>query len=480
MSESSEALVIRLHDIEAVKFGEFTLKSGIKSPVYVDLRVIVSYPDVLTDVSEAMWECVAGADFDTVCGVPYTALPIATCMSLTHGKPMLMRRKEVKDYGTKKSIEGHFVPGGTCLVVEDLVTSGASVMETVAPLEAVGLQVKDVVVLIDREQGGQEHLQENNLQLHSVFKLSYMLEVLRKKGLVGKETASRVVDFLAQNQTKKPEVGAPGPVNSPRLSYKERAKIAKCSIGKRCFEIMEEKKTNLAVAVDVGTVAELLDIAEKVGPHVCVLKTHVDLFDQWNDGIASELQQLAVKHNFLLFEDRKFADIGNTVVGQYSGGIYKIAEWSHITNAHLVPGPGIIEGLKTVGLEKDRGLLLLAEMSSKGSLATGSYTTAVAEAAQKHPDFVMGFISIAPSNWPKHLKDQGMIHMTPGVSLSTGSDLLGQQYNTPTSVINDRGSDIIIVGRGVVASADPQKSAEEYKLAGWRAYEIAMENSSAQ
>mmetsp|Transcript_40560 Transcript_40560/g.114874 ORF Transcript_40560/g.114874 Transcript_40560/m.114874 type:complete len:586 (-) Transcript_40560:432-2189(-) len=478
-----EQLVLKLHEIEAVKFGQFKLKSGLTSPVYIDLRIIVSFPDVLKQVSRLMWsEIQTTCKFDVICGVPYTALPIATCMSLEYGAPMLMRRKEVKDYGTKKAIEGAFKPGQRCLIIEDLVTSGASVLETLEPLQEVELKVSDVVVLIDREQGGKAFLESKGMNLYSGFKLSFILDVLQKHKLVDDATASQVLEFIAANQTfnagaqpaaPKPEV-AKAPSKPKRLTYKERAKLAKNAMGTRMFETMARKKTNLSVAADYTSAEKVLELADKIGPHICCLKTHVDQYDTWNDDLASRLQEISKKHDFVIFEDRKFADIGNTVVAQYGAGIYKIANWSDITNAHLVPGTGIIDGLKSVGAPKGRGLLLLAEMSSKGTLAKGQYTTEVAKAAEANLEFVMGFISTDPAHWESGPTSPGLIHMTPGVQLASGGDNLGQQYNTPDMVIGERGSDVIIVGRGVIKADAPAAAAEQYKKAGWAAYEAAL------
>jgi len=160
------------------------------------------------------------------------------------------------------------------------------------------------------------------------------------------------------------------------------------------------------------------------------------------------------------------------VVLQYSRGIHRISEWSHITNCHPVPGPGIVTGLSSVGLPLGRGLLLLAEMSSKGTLAKGSYTEDAFEMARAHRDFVIGFISM------KRLgEEDDFLILTPGVGLDTKGDGMGQQYKTPREVILDNGCDVIIVGRGIYGKGEGAESdviigqAERYRGEGWRAYE---------
>lgn len=234
----------------------------------------------------------------------------------------------------------------------------------------------------------------------------------------------------------------------------------------KLFSLMEKKQTNLAVAADVTTAEELFQLADAVGPEICILKTHIDILYNYDHSMPQKLRNLAEKHEFLLFEDRKFADIGNTVKHQYRDGVYHISSWADIINAHPLPGPGIIEGLKEVGMPKNRALLLLAEMSSEGNLIDSNYTNAAIDMAKAHSDFVIGFIS------QRKLTDcENFVHMTPGVNLESKGDALGQQYNTPQAVIGERESDVMIVGRGIYQAKDPQREAARYREAGWLAYE---------
>ncbi|XP_053384140.1 uridine 5'-monophosphate synthase-like isoform X2 [Mercenaria mercenaria] len=454
-----EDLILKLFDIEGVKFGDFKLKSGIQSPAYFDLRVIVSYPKLMREVSQVLWETAKNAQkFVSICGVPYTALPIASVMSVDNDVPMLIRRREAKDYGTKKMIEGKYEKGDVCLVVEDVVTSGSSVYETVELLNEYGLQVKDAVVLLEREQGGTERLKRDGVNLHSVITMTQLVSVLKKNGKIDETMYSRVLKFVAGNRFDNPTIPS-------EMTYKERANLCKNSVSKQLLEIMEQKQSNLAVSADHTSASDILQLVDQVGSKVCIVKTHADIIDDFSDTFVHKLQELAKKHNFLIFEDRKFGDIGNTVLHQYKGGIHKIADWADIVNAHTVPGAGVVTGLKQVGGDKNKACLLVAEMSSSGSLAKGDYTRATVEIAKENSDFVIGFIC-----QNKLMDDPVFIHMTPGVKLKSGTDSLGQQYITPKDAVFVNKSDLIIVGRGITAASDPVAEAELYRKAGYDAY----------
>ena len=350
-------------------------------------------------------------------------------------------------------------------------------------------------------------------------------------------------------------------------TFAERAEKATHPLTRYLFRLMELKQSNLCLSADVTTARELLAIADKVGPSIVVLKTHYDLISGWDynpqTGTGAKLAALARKHGFLIFEDRKFVDIGKTVQMQYTAGTARIIDWAHITNANIDAGKDMVRALAeaaakwkdrrhcevktsvTVGaldeevtvdgidpadaepLEEqirpisperdadgrkgsivsittvtqsfehagalshvddadsvfsgieeapaDRGLLLLAQMSSKGCLMTREYTQACVEAARDHRDFVMGFVSQEALN---SADGDAFIHMTPGCKLPPPGeedkpiegDGLGQQYNTPDKLIKGAGTDIVIVGRGILEAADPVSEAERYRKRAWKAY----------
>lgn len=249
------------------------------------------------------------------------------------------------------------------------------------------------------------------------------------------------------------------------LTYAERAKFTNNRSAQDLFQLMDRKKSNLAVAADVTTKSELLHLADQIGPEVCLLKTHIDIISDFDQDLVNQLIELSQKHDFHIFEDRKFADIGNTVKHQYEGGVYRIADWAHMINAHTLPGPGIIQGLKEPGLKQGRGLLLLAEMSSSGNLLDAFYAQKTVEMADQHADFVMGFISQSQVS-----SNPAFIHMTPGVHMAAQGDPLGQQYQSPEDVILKRNCDVIIVGRGICQAPNFREAAGQYRQAGWDAY----------
>ena len=356
-----------------------------------------------------------------------------------------------------------------------------------------------------------------------------------------------------------------------KSTYAKRAGNVTHPLSAYLYKLMDLKASNLCLSADVSNARELLSIADKVGPSIVVLKTHYDMVSGWDfdpeTGTGARLGALARKHGFLIFEDRKFGDIGNTVELQYTQGSARIIDWAHIVNVNMVPGKasvtslanaaarwlqrlpyevktlvsvgtpqnhddeeyededgdrldvkgqngvsskdssegrkGSIVSVTTVtqqyesvrsprttqtiaeegdvllaGLEEpplNRGLLILAQMSSAGNFMNAEYTKACVEAAREHKDFVMGFVSQESLN---SQADDDFIHMTPGCQLppeddedaEVKGDGKGQQYNTPEKIIGVCGADLVIVGRGILKAGDPEHEAERYRSAAWKAY----------
>jgi uridine monophosphate synthetase len=190
------ALVHRLHEIGAVRFGRFTLKSGIASPFYIDLRVVISHPDVLARIGNLMAELVRPCRPDRIAGIPYAGLPLAVATSLAGGFPLVYPRREEKAYGTKRRIEGAFEAGEQVVVIDDIITDGASKFEAIEPLEAAGLVVRDLVILIDREQGGAERLAAKGYALHAVLTISQCFDELERRQAVAGAVLAESRDFV--------------------------------------------------------------------------------------------------------------------------------------------------------------------------------------------------------------------------------------------------------------------------------------------
>ena len=189
-------LALTLHDIGAIQFGRFRLHSGRESRIYIDLRVLVSFPDALRQATAAYRTVLDGLPFDLLVATPLAGLPIGTALCLDMDKPLIYPRKTAKSYGTGKNIEGRYAIGQTAVVIDDLITSGDSVMETIATVKAAGLKVHDAVVLIDREQGGRAALEEQGYHVHAVTTMRELLDTLHEHGRLSRGQLDEVLASL--------------------------------------------------------------------------------------------------------------------------------------------------------------------------------------------------------------------------------------------------------------------------------------------
>jgi len=246
------------------------------------------------------------------------------------------------------------------------------------------------------------------------------------------------------------------------MSLQTRCELTENPVTKRLFETMLRKESNLCVAIDKTKSADIIDLVKKVGKYVAVVKLHSDIVEDWSQAVQETLMGLSKDLDFLLFEDRKLADIGNTVKHQTTA----ISSWADLLTVHGLPGPGLLQGVQA-GTTRPMGVLLVAEMSNAGNLFSQEYTKAVVQMGEDKDvaGLVSGFISQSRVS-----KRAGLVQMTPGVHLAESCDSGDQRYTSPAEAVKDKGADLIIVGRGICQALSPEVQAEEYRSQGWQAY----------
>ena len=245
------------------------------------------------------------------------------------------------------------------------------------------------------------------------------------------------------------------------------------TLSRQYMDVACRKQSLVVLAADLKTMVGLNELMDSVGPHIAALKTHVDLIDDWTADGWSDFCDKAKAHDLLIFEDRKFADIGPISRGQMAG-VYDIRSWANLVTAHGISGPDIVDGLcagwNDVG--REGGVLLLAQMSSRGNLLElPGYTDEMVGAGVANQG-VFGFIGngsrASELSVLREKVGDGKLIWTPGVNLAVGDGEMGQRYGNPSDAIQ-AGSDGIIVGSGIYKSENAKEMATAYADISWRA-----------
>ena len=211
------------------------------------------------------------------------------------------------------------------------------------------------------------------------------------------------------------------------------------------------RKGPLCVAADVTSTSELIELVERIGPEISILKMHVDIISDFTNETIFHIKRLKMKYGFVVWEDRKFADIGAVAKEQIHGGIYKISSWADLISMHVISGPDILNQAGNCGI------IVVTSMSSNETLADKEYERKCLEFISKSKN--NNIIGIVTQNNVECNKD--LLKIVPGINISQKeTDSLGQKYS---SIENKKWADIFVVGRDIVRNPDPLLKTLEYK-----------------
>lgn len=403
-------IISKLYAIEAIKNGTFTLKSGETSNYYYDMRMCISYPGIydlfynlLIDINPTIFD-----NIDIIAGIHFGGLPFANYLSFKTGIPQIFIRDSIKTYGTSKSIEGTYTPGSTVLLIDDVITSGKSLLEKHKILSDLGFKIKNLV-LMDRFHG-------------KVF-IDYF-SILKHQDVIN--------------------------YNSNNLIYLNKLK-------NKIFDICYKKKTNIIVSLDFTTTQDIINYIKEIGNYILGIKLHNDIIQNFDSQFIDFLNILKTKFNFIIIEDRKLADIGFIVDKQ----LKVISSYADYVTVHLISGKNIIDTINKYypGL----GILPVIEMSTSDSLTDEHYIDKCIPLISSDID---GIICQDKTLSKLNNKYYDILTFSPGINLQQNNDNYDQTYKNSKKDLKNTGQ-FWIVGRGITTSLEPLQIIQKYNKNGF-------------
>ena len=276
-------LILDLYKKDCIKLGNFKLKNNDTSPIYIDLKNIISFPYIVNSIVSLFSEKILKTNFSKVCGIPYGGMHIASIVSYKYNYPLLLLRKETKAYGMKKNIEGQFKDDEKCIVFEDVITTGSSLVQYLKIMKRHKLVVNDIFVICDRKHAKNDELLKYNL--HVLFTMYDILNILMIDNVINTNQLSQLTQYVNKNGEK-----------TYKYSYEYRKKLTQNKILKDLFEIIISKQSLLILDCsqikDQKTIIQYLSL---VGKHISILYINGDNISKiFMDG----LHKLSLHHNF--------------------------------------------------------------------------------------------------------------------------------------------------------------------------------------
>lgn len=413
-------IISKLFLIEAIKLGDFTLKSGEKSNIYFDLRTIISYPSIYELVFEYITSKLPDllTDIQYICGVEFGGLPLANFISFKKSIPQIFMRNGIKNHGTQKIIEGIYESSGNLLLIEDVITTGSSIKEKLTIVKDNNINLKKIFVLMDRRK-----VCSDNFENYSIFSLFTMDDI-----------NEYLTSFELNNS----------------LFFKN-------IISDKMYKKTLTKKSNLIVACDLTCKNEIIKLIHNIGNYIIAIKLHINIIHNFDNYFIHDLIRLKNQYDFYIIEDGKFADIGNIVIQQLDG-LYQINKWADLITCHTITGSGIFESIK------DKypllGLLGIVELSTKNNLIDENYLNNSISVVKNNDENICGVI--CQEKVFNIMNKYHTLTFSPGINLDTNYDKHDQTYKD-----GKKSGMFWIIGRGIYKSDDIIKSCIKYRNNSW-------------